>query len=215
MRTIAILFLSCLCACAQSGLRSPAFVSNLAPKASGSSFSYTSVQFDGANDYLTRGANLTGISDSKVGTVSFWIKFTGGDGDFVALIYTTDVGQMAINDGTDTGALSFALNANIAYSTLTDWSIGALPGGGVKITALVSEFWFDTRYVGDLTSAPVRAKFNVGGHPVSLGADGSTPTGFQPLIYLHTAVPSWEANLGSGGGLTENGTLTDGGGDKP
>lgn len=38
------------------------------------------VDFDGTNDYLTRGADLTGISDGKVGNVSFWIRMQGGDG---------------------------------------------------------------------------------------------------------------------------------------
>lgn len=39
------------------------------------------VSFDGANDYLTRGAGYTGAADSKKGTVSFWIKLnSSGNG---------------------------------------------------------------------------------------------------------------------------------------
>ena len=32
--------------------------------------------FDGTNDWLTRGAGLTGAADVKVGTFSFWARFT-------------------------------------------------------------------------------------------------------------------------------------------
>lgn len=39
-----------------------------------------SAQFDGTNDYMTRGAGLTGASDSKTGIVSFWIRFDGTTG---------------------------------------------------------------------------------------------------------------------------------------
>ena len=38
------------------------------------------VNFDGSNDYLTRGAELTGVIDGKQGTISFWLDLTGGDG---------------------------------------------------------------------------------------------------------------------------------------
>lgn len=33
------------------------------------------VDFDGTNDYLLRGADLTGTTDTKVGTLSFWFRF--------------------------------------------------------------------------------------------------------------------------------------------
>lgn len=36
--------------------------------------------FDGANDYMTRGAGLTGAVDSKSGILSAWIRIDGGDG---------------------------------------------------------------------------------------------------------------------------------------
>jgi|TARA_B100001964_G_C13980031_1_gene485790 hypothetical protein len=39
-----------------------------------------SVNFDGSNDYLTRGAGLTGAADNKVGLFSFWLNIKGGDG---------------------------------------------------------------------------------------------------------------------------------------
>lgn len=45
----------------------------------GGGYRADAVQFDGTNDYLTRGAELTGIADGKAGTFSAWIDFTGGD----------------------------------------------------------------------------------------------------------------------------------------
>src|SRR3990167_6742542 len=36
--------------------------------------------FDGTNDYMLRGADLTGSSDGKSGTMSVWIRIDGGDG---------------------------------------------------------------------------------------------------------------------------------------
>lgn len=36
--------------------------------------------FDGTNDYSNRGANLTGISDGKEGTLSVWVRVDGGNG---------------------------------------------------------------------------------------------------------------------------------------
>ena len=43
------------------------------------------VRFDGSNDYLLRGAGLSGASDSKVGILSFWFQFQGGDGSEQAI----------------------------------------------------------------------------------------------------------------------------------
>lgn len=44
------------------------------------SFIANTAVFDGINDYLKVSANLTGISDGKLLTLSLWIKKTGGDG---------------------------------------------------------------------------------------------------------------------------------------
>jgi hypothetical protein len=43
-------------------------------------YSANAVRFDGSADYLLRGAGLSGASDSKVGVLSFWFQFQGGDG---------------------------------------------------------------------------------------------------------------------------------------
>ena len=48
----------------------------------------SSALFDGTNDYLTRGANLTGLSGGKEGTISIWIRVDAA-GDSVLLFNDT------------------------------------------------------------------------------------------------------------------------------
>jgi hypothetical protein len=48
-----------------------------------------SVHFDGTNDYLHRGAGLTGAADNKVGLFSWWLNIKGGDGTNRQLIAST------------------------------------------------------------------------------------------------------------------------------
>ena len=50
------------------------------------------VNFDGTNDYLTRGADLTGVSDGKEGIISFWLNMVGADGTNQAIAATGDLG---------------------------------------------------------------------------------------------------------------------------
>lgn len=38
------------------------------------------INYDGSNDYLSRGSALTGLADAKTFTCSFWIDLNGGDG---------------------------------------------------------------------------------------------------------------------------------------
>ena len=42
-------------------------------------FTCDAADFDGTNDYMTRGAALTGIVDDPQGILSCWVRFDGGD----------------------------------------------------------------------------------------------------------------------------------------
>ena len=44
-------------------------------------------EFDGSADFYLRGADLTGNTNSKLGIISFWFRFDGGDGANQNLIY--------------------------------------------------------------------------------------------------------------------------------
>lgn len=51
----------------------------LIPTISPSVFKVQSADFDGTNDHMARGAELTGNADGKVGTLSYWLRADGGD----------------------------------------------------------------------------------------------------------------------------------------
>lgn len=89
------------------------------------------VYFDGTNDVLERGSNLTGLSNGNELLVSFWYNFKGGDGDFVVLIEETSfiVRIVKFNDKwrielSDVGGGTlWVVHGNTVYTTLvnTGW----------------------------------------------------------------------------------------------
>lgn len=224
-------------------------------------YSAKAVTFDGTNDYLSRTAQLDGIADGKLGTLSLWINgaqpatsryvmYFGTTGRFSVLVISTD-GSMSISGRTSAGANMFAMNSStnpvadgswhhvlaswdtsdtnkckfylddadvttvalisnndIDYATAGNIACGAGASGNFRLGADVAEFYFTTEWL-DLTDSAVRAKFIKAGRPVSLGADGSKPTGTAALLYLKGPASNWGTNAGSGGNFTVNGTFTD------
>lgn len=81
-----------------------------------------------------------------------------------------------------------------------DWYISTQLTTPIKyLWGSLCEFYFQVpaTYFTDTT------KFrSAAGHPISLGSDGSTPTGVQPFIYLRNYYDTWTTNLGSGGNFT-------------
>ena len=57
-------------------LRDPAYVAAFKAAAAAGGFA-SAATFDGSFDYLSRGADLTGNADSKVGTISIWFRWDG------------------------------------------------------------------------------------------------------------------------------------------
>ena len=223
-------------------------------------YTANAVRFDGSADYLLRGAGLTGASDSKVGVLSFWFQFQGGDGSEMKILhgaattvqiiknpankirlilqnsgfafgwdastataYTADgnwhhflaswdvgssAGYIYVDDSDD---LSEATNTDQDVEwTQSDWGIGSTTGAGDKLNAEIADLYLNTATSLNLSTTSNRRKFIDGdGKPVDLGATGAEPTGSQPLIFLSGATATWHTNLGSGGGFTENGALTD------
>ncbi len=231
----------------------------------GGGYRADAVQFDGSNDYLTRGAELAGIADGKEGAVSFWMDLTGGD-DGLKIIFMNGVDanfrlsvarlannkfQVAartsaptiilqivtvatytasggwihflsswnqatggarhiyVNDASDLSVTTFT-NDTIDYVANGNWAIGGETDGSAKISADIADFWFDDAYI-DITTEANRRKFiNPNGKPVNLGEAGQLPTGSAPLVFQSGPTVAWHTNLGTGGGFTENGALTDG-----
>lgn len=50
----------------------------------------SATDFDGTNDYMTRGADLTGNADGKLGLISFWYRLDGGDAARMGVVQNKD-----------------------------------------------------------------------------------------------------------------------------
>lgn len=101
---------------------------------SSAAYSANAVHFDGTNDYLTRGADLTGVSDGKSGLISFWINLTGGNATNMAVLINTaalgtgfyivrtsgNVFQFVGRNTTDT-AFYLTMSTSAAYTTASGW----------------------------------------------------------------------------------------------
>lgn len=221
---------------------------------------YNAVKFDGANDFLTRTTDLTGIADGKTGTISFWTRLdsTSVTNQFLANLSSyfgvainstpkfritglnasatlildlmsaatysaspvwihvlaswdlaTAAGHLYINGVSDLAASPTLSNDTINYATATpSWAIGENTSGSNKLNGCLSELWFNTSYL-DLSVQANREKFILNGAPVSLGADGSTPTGASPLIYLPNRAALVGINAGTGGNFNISGSPKD------
>lgn len=118
-------------------------------------------------------------------------------------LYVTDVSDIAVN-------ITFT-NDTIDF-TMPDWSIGDRPDGGASpLSGQLADVWFAPGVDYDLTVEANRRKWiDADGNPVDLGADGSTPTGSAPAIFLSGDLYGWHSNKGYGEGFSPIGTLTQG-----
>lgn len=101
--------------------------------------------------------------------------------------------------------------------TVGDWFFGANStvqtqkmDGALAQLALWPGVYFDLS-----VEANRRELVGAGGRAVEFNADGSTASLPQPIIFLEGAAVDWHTNLGTGGGFTENGELTDAATDPP
>jgi hypothetical protein len=92
------------------------------------------VTFDGSNDYLTRGADLTSVVDGKSGIISFWIDIGGSDGanqtimgntavlgdNFYVARSTGNVISVACDDN-NSGTLDLVLTGDINVVAASGW----------------------------------------------------------------------------------------------
>jgi hypothetical protein len=90
-------------------------------------------------------------------------------------LYTNGVEDASVTWNTyDTapGVIDFSL-------TSPDYYIAATTSGGSLFFGSLCELWFNDTYLNDIT------KFNIGGHPVSLGGTGQLPlSGVSPVLYF-------------------------------
>jgi hypothetical protein len=124
---------------------------------------------------------------------------------------TASARSIYINDSINVVVDTF-VDDTIDY-TRGNWGVGDNPGiNPVKWNGAMAEIYFAPGQYLDFSVEANRRKFiSATGKPVDLGADGSTPTGVAPLVYLHLddgeAVANFATNRGTGGNFTITGTL--------
>lgn len=91
------------------------------------------VVFDGANDWLTRGAELSGNADGKAGILSVWMKFTGGDATAQRIIQNGSSGttrltisksagdKFSISGLNAAGSVILTLTSSASYTSASGW----------------------------------------------------------------------------------------------
>lgn len=112
-------------------------------------YSPIAARFDGTNDYLTRGAGLTGAADSKAMTFSCWVK-VGADGSTMRILRGVStvggtVRRVAVSRETDN-------TLNVWCANATDTNILSLNG----TTATIADGWVHVLISFDLTDTAKR-----------------------------------------------------------
>lgn len=96
--------------------------------------------------------------------------------------------------------------------TTVNHAIGGRASGARKFGGELGPFWMDFGQTIDFSIEANRRIFYGpnGKVPVALAnsTDGDVGGLGQPIVFLNNGFATYQSNLGSGGGLTENGTLT-------
>lgn len=229
------------------------------------------VFFDGTNDFGKLYSAMTGLSNGKELTMSYWIKMGAStDGSAVHVmsnfpatnrgyinerkadnkmrhygsntsagtsIEITTSGTITESSGwthvmysyrlassslihlyvnnADVKTVQTSNNTNVDFvASEAQHELGSVRGAQAKFKGDMADVWFTTTYI-DLSDADQRAKFVVPNSikPVDLGADGSIPTGSQPLAFFHHNIgedaSDFVTNRGSAQNYVEVGELTE------
>ena len=164
---------------------------------------------DSSSTIVLQLANSTGTFTTSTGWFHILCSFDLSADK--AYLYINGVSNIDIATEDTAGIVDY----NMAGAS-PQWDINGVEDNSFRFTGLVSEYYFTNEYL-DLSVEANRLKFRTAdGKPENLGANGSTPTGTQPLIYLKNAYGTFGTNLGSGGNFSVNGdALTDGGANIP
>ena len=109
--------------CASPMLATAQYPSMMGFMGQGSGYSANSTNFDGSNDHIARGAELTGNVDTKVGVVSFWINHTGGNGT-ARTVFQTSGGnfKLALNASNKYVITGYQSGLKLALTSTTAWT---------------------------------------------------------------------------------------------
>lgn len=164
----------------------------------------------GGNDKIrVLGKDIGGSDVIDLYSSNTYLNGMGWSHLLVSWDVASGLAYMYINDAADLSASPTINNANIAWATPTEWTIGARADGSIPCKSDIADFYLNTASYLDITNSTNRRKFITAGlKPVDLGSDGSTPTGSAPIIFLKNSLATWPTNVGTGGGFTLTGTLT-------
>lgn len=102
----------------------------------------------------------------------------------------------------------YSNTANDFDSAATVVSVGAAPSPSGEINGSIRGLYVNIGTTVDFSDADERAKFFLAdGRWADMGADGSTPTGAAPLVWLPNAYSTFHENEGTGGDFTVTGEL--------
>lgn len=145
--------------------------------------------FDGAADYLKRSSDLTGSADSKVGIISFWVRWDGGDAQNLSVL---------ANQGT----------TFIAYKTSANKiNITGKVGGAVKVATTSS-----TTYTASSSSHHVLASWDLGNSKIFLYINGADVDDGAPTIVdsvIDYTSTTWYVASAANGTLLHNGVIAE------
>jgi hypothetical protein len=189
---------------------------------------YFSLQYIAANGYqlLARNASATVILRSQLaGNWNTWPR-NGTVEPFLHHRIQTNHGWVHHLIGWDlaTGTVQWCINGgpplqrditvtddSIGYATATTWRVGADAGTPTTFfEGRLAQLYMTQGETLDLSDTDQRQKFiDLRGRPVTLGSDGSTPTGTAPIIFLPFAsTATIGTNAGTGGNFTATSSPT-------
>jgi hypothetical protein len=183
------------------------------------SFSY-SVKFDANEGYQIGFSNGSQLNFGILNSVGK-IRIIGRQNSANAVINV--IGSTTLSTGVwynicgcfdmaNTGSKYLYINNAAETLAVTDYvddtlnfveplEVAASGFGSGRHNGNIGFLWFNTEYI-DFSQEANRLKFfDAFDYPVDLGADGSVPTGNQPLIYMNNDI-HLGTNLGSGGDFT-------------
>lgn len=124
-----------------------------------------------------------------------------------AIQYYLDDAPIALSESFTDGVTPFDIDLFEQTITINDWKVSGSTQPAIQDMA---DVWIASGVALDFSDVANRRKFrDADGLPVSLGSDGSTPTGTAPTMFFSGDASAFATNKGTGGAFTLVGTLAD------
>lgn len=169
----------------------------------------TAVRFDSSDrlEIITRepvtGIGLQLVTTDTYTSTSTWYHILAS-WDLASATY-----HLYVNDAVPSAMTTETLNnVDQGYgANANNWAVGAQPNAGGKMNGdLADILWWHDKLLDLSSSANRRLFINASGKPVNprvaIESQGA------PDIGMYGTLAAWEVNKGTGGGFTENGTIT-------